>query len=842
MRRAFLPPLATAVNAFPYGVAYGTATVAPEAAGARRPRPEQPPMISLQAGPLHLDLTPAGCLHSLRTGDTERLPPGAARPLLTISLRGRAQHPTHAAHDPGAHRLTLAYGPGVEVDIRVTPHPTHLALTVCAIRGAEVTALLWGPFPTTLGDTVGETVGVVAGDAIALGLQACNPETVGGWPEAHAPLGCPDEAGRTGARYPYSECAAWRTAWGSVLQAYSRDPLGDDPARQTTPADRPLPVLTGSACSRDPLRDDSARQAAPADRPLRDLTGSSIALFACPPSAVLATIGAIEQAEGLPHPRLEGTWAKTSPAATSPYLITGFSEANLDGVLRYAKAAGLRYLYHPDPFESWGHYALKRTDFPDGDDSLRRCVQRAAAHRIGLGVHTLSNFLNTHDPYVTPRPDPRLQQTGGSLLAADVGAAAAEVPVLDPTPFREQGWLSTAVIGEELVRYAAVSPEAPWRLLDCERGAFGTAPTAHPGGAPVAKLADHGYRVFFPDIALQGEIADRLAELFARTGLRQISFDGLEGCLESGYGPYAEARFVARSAAHWPDGVINDASRLGHYAWHIHTRMNWGEPWGAAMREGQTEYRFANQDYFARNLFPAMLGWFLLRRASGQEEATTLDDIEWMLARAAAVDAGFALVADLATLEANGQTAAILEAVRRWESARRAGAFTAEQRGRLRGQGAEWHLAPDPDAEGAWRLWPLAISGVHTCRPGGLQPGQPAGADWPVHNPHGAQPLGFRLRAMGVVEDPAFRVGARPLVFRCRLTAGEYLLYEGGATATVCDADWNPLREPAATGAPLHLRPGLQTLSFSCASGGAAEARIITRGAPEGVAPPGLRL
>ncbi len=786
-------------------------------------------MITLQAAALRIEIGPDGRLLSLRTDDTERLPPGRQPFMLTASFAGVPASPERAAFSPDTGRLTLGYGNGTEVDVAVAVRPTHLALRVVDARGPRPTALLWGPYPTTVADVVGETVGVVQGDGVAIGLQTLNPETVGGWPEAHTGLGCPDEAGAAGARYDYRECTAWRTVWGSVLQAYSRDPAGDAPE---------VPARLAAVRGRGP------EGAAPAV-PLHDLTGSAIALFACPAERALEVIGAIELAEGLPHPLLQGQWAKTSPDATAAYLIADFSEETLDRALGYAESAGLRYLYHPDPFVSWGHYELRPAAFPEGDRSLRRCVERSGARGIALGVHTLSNFLNPHDPHVSPRPDPRLQRTGAARLTEDLSETEEALPVADPGPFREQGWLSAVSVDGELIRYASVSDTAPWRLLGCERGAFGTPAAMHPAGTAVAKLADHGYRVFFPDIALQDVVADRLSALFQHTGLRQISFDGLEGCLETGYGPYAEARFVTRAAAGWPDGVINDASRLGHFAWHLHTRMNWGEPWGAAMREGQTEYRFRNQEYFARNLFPRMLGWFLMRSASEEDEATTLDDIEWMLSRAASFDAGFALVAGLSTLERNGLTPAILEAVRQWESARHAGAFSPEQRQRLKADGAEWHLEPDPEAPLTWNLTPLSVSRAFACRPGALQPGQPGGADWQVENLHRPQPLCFRLRVRtaagtaGRLCDPTFSAGGTVFGFRCRLAPGEYLVYEGGRAAAVCDANWNRLREVPAVGETIGLRTGMQPLSFTCGYEGdsrpAAEVRFLTRGEPERV-------
>jgi len=130
-------------------------------------------------------------------------------------------------------------------------------------------------------------------------------------------------------------------------------------------------------------------------------------------------------------------------------------------------------------------------------------------------------------------------------------------------------------------------------------------------------------------------------------------------------------------AKSWYDGllpdlrgeVINDASNPGPYNWHINTRENWGEPWYAGFRKSQTLYRLKNQHYFRRNLMPGMLGWFQLT------SETTLEDIQWLLARAAGFDAGFCITTSLESVKNNPHEREILAAVKAWESARNAHAF-----------------------------------------------------------------------------------------------------------------------------------------------------------------------
>jgi hypothetical protein len=766
-------------------------------------------VVSLRAGRLRVDVGGDGWIRALHDeqGGGEYHTADGRSALLSIVRDGRMEGPTTMSGD--VPRLTLAYGrTGTRVHVAVGVRATHAVLEVAAIDGPEPEAVVWGPYATTVGDVVGETVGVARSQEIAIGLQALNYWTLAGVPRAFAEP--PPAAAGADVRYSYEECAAWPVTGGSLLQAH--------------------------ALSRG------------ADVPPGRLVGSRIALFGCAPSDTLAVIGQIEVREGLPHPMLDGVWGKESATATCSYLITGFSEAAIEEALGYAEAAGLRYMYHGDPFATWGHFALRADLFPQGDEGLRRCAAEAARRGIRLGVHTLTNFITTNDPYVTPVPDPHLQCSGAGRLVTAVAAEAAELEIADPEPFRERGWLGAVVVGGEIIRYGEVSDRPPWRLRGCERGAFGTRASEHEAGSRVGKLADHSYRVLFPDIVLQDKLADRLVELFNAAGLRQISFDGLEGCRATGHPQFAENRFVARCFEGWRDEVISDASLLTHFGWHGHTRMNWGEPWGAAMREGMTEYRFHNQRYFERNLLPAMLGWFLVRSASPEFEATTVDDIEWVLARCAGYGAGCAIVADLPTLRRNGNAEAILRAVRHWEAARLSGAFSAEQRRRLRQVPGEWHLEPVEGHPGRYRMREMRFSAPYTCSSAELQPGQPGGADWRVTNGHAPQPLRFRMRVTArgaeggsAIIDPGFVVGGRTVIFRGEVTAGSYLVCDGEAEAQVYDQDWRRIRT-LRSGAVATLAAGDQKATFSCVFAGGVPSlvsvRFITAGPDEDVGLP----
>ena len=113
------------------------------------------------------------------------------------------------------------------------------------------------------------------------------------------------------------------------------------------------------------------------------------------------TIGDIEVTEGLPHPMLDGVWGKLASNATCSYLIVDFGEDTIDRAIEMTRRAGLGYLYNSSPFETWGHFELKRNLFPHGWDGLRMCADKARKAGVRIGFHTLSNFITPNDPYVT---------------------------------------------------------------------------------------------------------------------------------------------------------------------------------------------------------------------------------------------------------------------------------------------------------------------------------------------------------------------------------------------------------------------------------------------------------
>lgn len=717
-----------------------------------------------------------------RINGVDYLAEGIVSPLLSLRIDGALLAPLSAEFDTASESITLTYPGHLQASVSVRTSASFIRFEVTDVSPrAGVELVVWGPYPTVLDDIIGETVGVVQGEDYAIGLQALNPKTLGGFPwnenDALPQLdifesgdyGDLDPAGKRGVLYRVE--AAKPEKFGSALQAYTRE-------RNT---DR-IVANRGYDAYLAPAYDDGG------------IVGSSIALFGSRAGEALSTIGEIELAEGLAHPMIDGKWGKISKGASAAYLIMGFGEKDIDRALEITRRAGLRYLYHSDPFDTWGHFELKKSYFPRGIESMKAIVQRAKEHEIMLGVHMLSNFITPNDPYVTPVPDGRLARVGSTTLVENVDATTGSIPIESPRYFNQEqkSHLRASVIEDEIIQCTGITNTEPWRLLGCDRGAFGTSATAHSNGVEVGKLDDHAYNVFLSNTDLSIEIAENVARLFNEAGLQQISFDGLEGNRSTGMGNYGEILFTQA----WFDALdesvrrhyIADASRTSHFFWHMYTRMNWGEPWYAGFRESQTEYRLKNQAYFKRNLMPGMLGWFSMR------PETSVEDIEWMLARSAGFDAGYGFVTGYDHIDKNGQSDEILTLLGIWEAARMADAFSDEQKKAMQDIKNEFHLVA-VDAT-SWDLYPVtSLKFSHSAQE--KQPGEPTFSTFSFTSEPDETTIEFILTAVGatasniVIEIDNKRNYSVPV----SLQDGDHLKYTGGNTVILYSSTWQAIRE-----------------------------------------------
>ena len=700
--------------------------------------------------------------------------------------------------------IFLTYNEKFEAILKMTQKDSHLTFELLSLTNHEsVDLILWGPYPTTINKIIGETVGVVRGEDYAIGIQSLNIKTLGGYPwnesdrmpafdifhEENPNNMNPNSDGSV----LYRIEAAKPTKTGSSLQAYCRNRKNDRIIQDFKHEKIVAPAY-----------DDGG------------IIGSKIALFGCPVEQALATLAEIEITEGLPHPIINEQWGKIAPEANAAYIITNFNEENVDDAIDLTKRAGLKYLYHyGKTFENWGHFELYKGEFPSGRKGLKECVEKAKSQGVMIGTHFLSNFITPNDPYVTPIPDKRLAKVGSSVIVNSINAKETEITIQSPVFFNqmENNSMKTVMIGNELIRYAKVSSHAPWKLLDCQRGAFNTVASAHNAEREISKLLDHAYKVFLTNTELTIEMSETMASIYNETGLRQISFDGLEGNRSTGLGTYGESLmpyvWYNNLSEELKSHLIIDASRTTHFFWHIYSRMNWGEPWYGSFRESQTEYRFKNQAYFKRNFMPGMLGWFKMT------SETSVEDIEWLLAKSAAYDAGYAFVANLETIENNGNSPEILELIGAWEKLRIQRAFSEEQKKVMLDSNKEFSLK-EIDSN-SWSLSHLnaeIFKHEHKTK----QPGETLYSTFIFNNIGKEQAFSFIITAVDsdissiTLEINNYKKIKLPVV----LKKGQKIKYACGNKATVYDANWKYIKEFNVDFSDFTLNRGENSLNVDC--------------------------
>lgn len=725
--------------------------------------------------------------------------PDSVSPFLSIRRDMVFAYAQKASLDESKENIILQFDDDVSAKIKMLKHEGYLTFELVSIDKAdEIELIVWGPYCTKVSETIGETVGVIQDKSFALGIQALNPKTLGGYPWSENDClpqidifedGNFEDISTENRRYVlYRVEAAKPTDFGSSLQAYCRNRTEER-----------IIENWGYDKYRSPAYNDGG------------IIGSKIALFGCAKNNILPLISSIETNQNLPHPMINGQWGKTSREAASAYLILDFSEADIERAVEITKKAGLKYLYHSGPFESWGHFPLKKAQFPNGWAGMKNCVDYAREHGISVGVHTLSNFITTNDTYVSPVPDARLADAGEGKLtqAIDDEASTISIDSFDYFDQLKNSNLKTVRIGDELIRYGGISESGPWQLFDCQRGQFGTNASAHEAGSEIFKLADHAYKVFLSNPELTLEIGKNLADLYNETGLRQISFDGLEGCRSTGMGNYGEILLTTTWYDHLSDDIkqhyIADASRTSHYFWHIYTRMNWGEPWYDGFRESQQEYRLKNQKYFKRNLMPGMLGWFLMR------PGTSLEDIEWLLARSAGFDAGYAFVMNYEALEKNGNSERILELIGQWEKLRMDNAIPDSLKLLMQDVNNEFEHHNGNEIV-------QINSNKFTYQNKEKQPGEPAYSTFTIESQWENSPLCFIISAHGSqVMDISIEIdNYKTIDIPYWLADKEIFKYTGGNEIIIYDENWIQQERYKVSPDQFLIGKGEHTINFLC--------------------------
>ncbi len=577
-------------------------------------------------------------------------------------------------------RLALDFEDGITLEVAIVSTGSYARMTILAARDAAganpVEVLSWGPYLTDMQDAPGEIIGILRSDGFSIGLLSLEPYTDGA-------------AG--GGLYEHFMARYLDDGEGSYLHAESRDHTRDGVGDN-------LIAIQGE--------------------PGLTVVGSSVAIFGCATGDELDTIEAIELGEGLPHPLIDGQWAKRSPLSVKPALWIHYRESNAATCIEMARRMGAATLcsFH-DMFGNWGHFAPDPRVWPSGMEGIKQAVREAEAAGVRLVMYTLTTFLkpcSIPEPYIAPVPDSRLQTMGpATVLAGEMDADGNTFTVenreglLDALriSFTFGTWVEhyqenqVVRIDDEILYYRSVRQQDEHLVFEgCRRGLFDTRAVAHARGARVIRMYLNVYRNFFPGtLDMQDEVARNIARVALEGGFGQITFDGHESCFETGHGIYSRNRFTQcvydRCAGRIP---LYTGSNLGNYDWHVISFISWGEfDLEKGFRGTMLDYRIMRQVQLRRNVMPHKMGQYY-------PSAATLEDIEWLMGLAAGWNSGVDFHIFPEVFAGNPQREAIMHAIKLWDEARMNNAFSEAQQMALRQTDRLFTLARG--ADGDWAL------------------------------------------------------------------------------------------------------------------------------------------
>lgn len=106
---------------------------------------------------------------------------GQQSALLSVRIDGNVILPD-GMEELNQNLIRFDYG-DIAAFVSVKSHPDYTTFRLDSISNNEKTELIiWGPIPLNIDETIGETIGVVSNDDIAVGIQSLNPKTLGGYP------------------------------------------------------------------------------------------------------------------------------------------------------------------------------------------------------------------------------------------------------------------------------------------------------------------------------------------------------------------------------------------------------------------------------------------------------------------------------------------------------------------------------------------------------------------------------------------------------------------------------------------------------------------------------------
>ena len=425
---------------------------------------------------------------------------------------------------------------------------------------------------------------------------------------------------------------------------------------------------------------------------------------------------------------------------------------------------------------------------------------------LDLGLSVTANRIPTDSKLVTPKPSKHLLKQGVLQLQLPIDDKQTEFAVYHSELFDQPASINVLQIDDELITYRSTEKTGDIHLFYyCTRGAFGTKVSAHTKNAIVYKLWDTPERTLLPDFETQNQMAQSEAKKCAKIDLPLLIFNDLKSYGYNEQGDTAIGHFLDTMRKYNPNKLLQ-GDLLTPSSQRYLNRVNENQLWNESMRTKIVETLTEKQDFYRKNRMPWMIGNFQIRLADKNRRATTKEELEWFLSKAAAFDAGFGLDFSAEAMRAHGLTDEMLNTINDWETLRLANAFTEAQKEAFKDPYGNWHIEKMDDT--TYFLYPQHISRRYFCNY--------KEDSWQWNSPYASSmALCIAVEGKGSINDLYLETPNDTLRFPYTLKAGQFLFYDFDGTAYITDSNYNKIKEIETQGI-LYLNEGNSEVSFTC--------------------------
>ena len=446
-----------------------------------------------------------------------------------------------------------------------------------------------------------------------------------------------------------------------------------------------------------------------------------------------------------------------------PYLVADFAEKDLQAMLNLCHQGGFECLVVKTPFSTYGHYEWNATFAPDGDLSVRRMVQDAKGQKVTLGLLVQEDAISLNDAYFAPKYFNQYQHSEPLTLFDEMSVDDVDIAIYCNEALKSLTTLNLLQIDNELISIGTMEIAGDLVLLHrCTRGLYGTQRTHHDVNAKVYRVWDTPERFVIPDGELREAVHQHLTERLEAGGVSLALSKGASG-----------------------QEVLDKSIRVR-----------------------QVE-RWADEDVTNNTL-----GWFMIHASDKKRSATSTDDLEWMLSKAAAYNASYGLMLDSKAMKSLGSLPDMLALMRQWNQLTRNNAFSAVHKEVMKDPYLDWHLESQGDS--LFLLYPLRFSRRYQCAFQKTDTTLLQAEPW-MWKVEEDKHYGLRLHVDGEVEvaNPMINTTKGLVMFPCTLKPGQQLAYNFGDYAYVMDANYNTIMTVAMEGLP-ELAQGDNEVVFFC--------------------------